>query len=361
MVHPLRRAVTPSSSSVDSAPGRLPCLPAAIDDFLGTPTSGALEMIRRTPGPFLVLGAGGKMGLHLAIMLRRSLERLGRPDRVVAVSRFSTLRDQAAFESRGIETVACDLSDAGALARLPDAPTVFFLAGAKFGTTANPALLHATNVEIPARVADRFRTARIVAFSTGCVYPFVPPGSGGATEATPPSPVGEYALSCLAREHAFTAASVRHGNPVALIRLNYAVEFRYGLLVDIAERVLHGHPVDVTMGHVNVIWQTDAIAHAIQALEVAGVPAEPINVTGKEILAVRDLAQRFASVLGRAVSFVGSEAETAWLNNASESHRRFGPPAVTVDRMIEWIAAWLTSRGETWGKPTGFERRDGQF
>lgn len=301
------------------------------------------------------------MGLHLGIMLRRSFERLGRPERVVAVSRFRTLRDQTAFEHRGIETVACDLSDPAALARLPDAPTVFFLAGAKFGTAANPALLHETNVVIPAQVASRYRSSRIVAFSTGCVYPFVPPASGGATEAMPPAPVGEYALSCLARERAFTEAAVRHGNPVALIRLNYAVEFRYGLLVDIAERVLHGEPIDVTMGHVNVIWQTDAIAHALQALDLAGVPAVPINVTGTEVLAVRALAQRFGSVLGRAVSLVGTEADTAWLNNAGETHRRFGPPAVTVDRMIEWIAAWLTSRGETWGKPTGFERRDGQF
>jgi nucleoside-diphosphate-sugar epimerase len=340
---------------------RLPCAPDAVDDFLGTPTAGVIETLRRTPGPVVVLGAGGKMGLHLAIMLRRSFEWLGRADRVVAVSRFQTLRDQAAFEQRGIETVACDLTDPAALARVPDAPTVFFLAGAKFGTASNPALLHATNVVIPAQVARRYRTSRIIAFSTGCVYPFVSPASGGATEAMPPAPVGEYALSCLARERAFVEASVRHGNPVALIRLNYAVEFRYGLLVDIAERVLYGKPIDVTMGHVNVIWQTDAIAHALQALDVATVPAVPVNVTGTEILAVRSLAQRFGSVLGRAVSFVGAEADTAWLNHAGEAHRRFGPPAVTVGQMIEWIAAWLTSRGETWGKPTGFERRDGQF
>lgn len=353
--------MTLNSSSSLPPLARLPCEPSAVDDFLGTPTPGVLETIRGAPGPFAVLGAGGKMGLHLAIMLRQSLQWLGRTDRVVAVSRFSTLRDQAEFEQRGIETIACDLGDEAGLKDLPEAPTVFFLAGAKFGTAANPALLHTTNVELPERIARRYRTSRIVAFSTGCVYPFVTPESGGATEAVPPAPVGAYAISCLAREQAFAAASVRHGNPVALIRLNYAVEFRYGLLVDIAERVLHDRPVDVTMGHVNVIWQTDAIAHAIQALGVAGVPAVPINVTGEQILRVRDLALHIGARCGRTVTFVGQEAETAWLNNASDSHRRFGRPNVTVDRMIEWIAAWLTSQGQTWGKPTGFERRDGQF
>jgi nucleoside-diphosphate-sugar epimerase len=339
----------------------LPCAPAEIDDFIGQPTSRVLEVVGRAAGPFMVLGAGGKIGLHLGIMLRRALEQLGRNDPVFAVSRFSTLRDQAAFEQRGIKTLPCDLSDAASLKGLPEAPTVFFLAGVKFGTSTAPGLLHAINVEMPHRVAEKFDRSRIVAFSSGCVYPFVTPASGGAREDTPPSPVGDYAASCLAREHAFAEVAAKHGTPVALIRLNYSVEFRYGLLVDIAQKVLAGKPIDVTTGHVNVIWQTDAVAHTIQSLDLAASPAVPINVTGPEILSVRDLAHRFGAALGRQVQITGVEADTAWLNNASHSHRLFGPPLTTVDQMIQWISAWLLQEGETWGKPTGFEKRDGRF
>ena len=339
----------------------LPCAPAEIDAFLSRPTPRAVEIVARTPGPFLVLGAGGKIGLHLGAMLRRALDQLGRADRVIAVSRFTSLRDRAAFARLGVETLPCDLTDAASLARLPDAPNVFFLAGVKFGTTAAPGLLHAINVGMPDRVASRFNKSRIVAFSSGGVYPFVPPASGGATEETPPAPVGDYAASCLARERTFAAAAARHGNPVALLRLNYAVEFRYGLLLDIAEKIRREEPVDVTMGHVNVIWQGDAVAHSIQALSVASSAATPINVTGREILSVRDLAHRFAAALERPAHIVGHEAATALLNNASHSHRLFGAPATSVDQMIGWVSAWVARGGETWGKPTGFERRDGRF
>lgn len=339
----------------------LPCAPEQVDDFISRPTRGALETIARTPGPFLVLGAGGKIGLHLSVMLRRALEKLGRKDRVVAVSRFSTLRDRSAFEQRGVETHACDLGDAAALKALPDAPTIFFLAGVKFGTATAPGLLHAVNVEIPHRVAERFSRSRIIAYSSGCVYPFVTVASGGAREDTPPSPVGEYAASCVAREQAFTAVAAAHGTPIALIRLNYSIEFRYGVLVDIAQRVLARHPIDVTTGYMNVIWQTDAVAHSIQALEIAGAPAVPINITGPEILSVRDVATRFATEFGVPVSFTGAEADTAWLNNAAHSHRLFGAPETSIPQMIQWIAEWLRQGGETWGKPTGFERRDGRF
>jgi nucleoside-diphosphate-sugar epimerase len=351
----------PASPSLSTNRSALPCPPEAVDDFIAQPTPRVVEVLSRTPGPFLVLGAGGKIGLHLAIMLRRGLDQLGRKDRVIAVSRFSTLRDRADFDSRGIESLACDLTDEAALAALPDAPTIFFLAGVKFGTASAPGLLHTLNVEMPRRVAARFRSSRIVAFSSGCVYPFVSPESGGATEQTPPAPNGEYAASCLAREQAFAAAAALQDNPVALLRLNYSVEFRYGLLVDIAQRVLAREPLDVAMGHVNVIWQGDAVAHTIQALDVAGSPAIPINITGADTLSVRDVAQRFAAIAGIPVSFTGTEAGTAWLNNASRSHRLFGAPLTSVDTMMHWIVEWLRSGGETWGKPTGFERRDGRY
>ncbi len=351
----------PVSSSLPPTRSSLPCPPGAVDDFIGEPTARVIEVLARTPGPFLVLGAGGKIGLHLALMLRRALDRLGRSDRVIAVSRFRTLRDRTAFDSRGVESFACDLTDPAGLAALPDAPTVFFLAGVKFGTASAPGLLHALNVDLPQRVAARFRRSRIVAYSSGCVYPFVPVASGGATEQTPPAPVGDYAASCLAREHAFAGAAADQGNPVALIRLNYSVEFRYGLLVDLAQRVLAREPVDVTMGHVNVIWQTDAVAHSIQALEFAGSPAAPINLTGADTLSVRDLVHRFGAIADVPVELTGTEAGTAWLNNAALSHRLFGAPPTSVDTMMHWIVAWLRSGGDTWGKPTGFERRDGRY
>lgn len=342
-------------------PAGLPCPPEEVDDFISRPTPRVIEVLQRAPGPFLVLGAGGKIGLHLSVMLRRGLDALGRKDRVLAVSRFSTLRDRTAFEQRGVETVACDLGNISELNALPDAPTVFFLAGVKFGTAASPNLLRAVNVEIPQRVAEKYSGSRVIAYSSGCVYPFVSRSSGGAREETPMSPVGEYAASCVAREEAFAAGSAARGTPVALIRLNYSVEFRYGLLVDIAQTVYARTPVDVTTGYVNVIWQNDAVAHSIQALEVAGSPAVPINVTGAEILSVRDLAQRFGAAFGVPVQITGTEAETAWLNDARRSHALFGPPLTSVDQMIGWIAEWLRMGGETWGKPTGFEKRDGRF
>jgi nucleoside-diphosphate-sugar epimerase len=350
-----------SRSTPDPTRATLPCAPGEVDWFLGEPTAGVAETLAGLPGPFLVLGAGGKMGLHLCLMLRRALDALKRPDVVTAVSRFTTLRDRDEFQRHGIVVHACDLSDPAALAALPEAPTVFFLAGAKFGTAANTGLLQTANVEIPRKVAQRFRESRIAAFSTGCVYPFVDYRTGGATEETPVAPVGDYAISCLGRETEFSAGSRQHGTPVVLIRLNYSVEFRYGVLVDIAQKVLAGLPVDVTTGYFNVIWQRDAIAHVIQAAPLAGSPAVPLNLTGPETLSVRQIALRFGEIFGREANLTGKEVPTAWLNNASKSHRLFGPPPTSVEQMMSWIAAWLLQRGETWGKPTAFERRDGKF
>jgi nucleoside-diphosphate-sugar epimerase len=251
--------------------------------------------------------------------------------------------------------------DPAGLAALPEAPTVFFLAGVKFGTASAPELLHQANVVMPGQVAARFRSSRIVAFSSGCVYPFVTPASGGATEATPVDPVGDYALSCVGRENAFAEASLKYGTAVALIRLNYAVEFRYGTLVDIAQKVVRGEPVDVTMGYFNAIWQTDAVAHSILALELAKSPATPLNVTGSQILSVREIALRFGELFGRKVHLTGTEAPTAWLNNPAYAQNRLGAPRTRLDDMLKWVTAWLKNEGRTWGKPTGFERRDGRF
>lgn len=339
----------------------LPCPPDRVDDFLSTPSAGVIRCLPRHRGPFLVLGAGGKMGLHLCLMLKKALQAGGRGDEIVAVSRFSSLRDREEFSSLGITTLAGDLLDDAFLATLPDAPVVFFLAGVKFGTASSPDLLRKMNAEMPGKVARRFPRSRIVAFSTGCVYPFVPPASGGATEDTPVAPVGDYAASCVERETVFRRASEVSGNPVALVRLNYSVEFRYGLLLDIALKIARGEPVDVGMGHCNVIWQGDAVAHAIQCLDLAESPARPVNITGAEVLAVRTLAESLGRLLALPVRLRGTETGTAWLNNAAYSHARFGAPAVGIGQMLAWVAAWVLAGEDTWGKPTGFERRDGNF
>lgn len=339
----------------------LPCPAESIDDFLSEPPPAAIAIVASLRGTVLVLGAGGKMGLHLGLMLRKAAHRAEVDLRIVAVSRFTSLRERDCFTRAGIETIACDLSDPAQVRQLPDAETVFFLAGVKFGTSTSSVLLDQMNVLMPRLVAQRFRGARIIAFSTGCVYPFVSTTTRGATEDTPTAPVGAYATSCLRREEAFGAVARDASTPVVLIRLNYSVEFRYGVLVDIAQKVQTGEPVDVAMGHVNVIWQRDAIAHVIQSLAVAACPAVPLNLTGRDVLSVRQLARDFGELLGREPIVVGTESPTAWLNDASRAHRLFGAPPTSVETMNAWIAAWLQRGGSTWGKPTGFEKRDGKF
>jgi len=340
-----------------------PATSEALDDFMSRPRERALAALAETEGNIGVLGAGGKMGFHLALMLRRGLEANGQSDRrkVVAVSRFGSAAARAKFESQGIATISADLGEAHQLASLPEFPNVFFLAGVKFGTAHEPGLLEKFNVVMPRLVAERFQKSRIAALSTGCVYSFVSPKTGGSSEESPTKPVGDYAISCLGRETAFREAADQWGTRSALIRLNYAIDLRYGVLVDIAQKVVAGLPVDLSTGFVNVIWQGDALAHIIEALPYAGAPPFVINVTGPGILGVRDLATGFGERFGKMPVLVGEETETAWLNDASKAHALFGKPEVTVDEMIEWIATWLESGGETLGKPTHFEARDGKY
>lgn len=313
-------------------------------------------------GPVGVLGAGGKMGLHVAVMARRALDLVGRPEvPVIAVSRFSSLRGREEFESRGVQTMAADLLEAPALAGLPDFGTVYFLAGMKFGSADKPDELRRFNEEMPMMVAGRYPSSVLVALSTGCVYPFVTPESGGSSEEDGADPRGEYAVSCLGRERAFSEASLGRGTPVTLIRLNYSVEFRYGVLVDIAKKVLEGESVDVTTGYVNLIWQRDAVEHVLRSASIAGSPAEILNVTGSPAVSVRELAERFGNLLGRPARIVGREEPTSWLNNPARAHRLFGSPQASLDQMMEWVAAWIGGGGGTHGKPTKFEVRDGKY
>jgi len=339
----------------------LPFPPEKLDDFLSTPTDSVVETLRGHDGNVLVAGAGGKMGGTLCLMLADGMRRAGLQKRVMAVSRFSSAASRELLESHGVETISCDLIDRSAVDSLPDAPLVIFMAGQKFGTRDAPELTWAMNTVVPPNVAERFRNSRIAAFSTGCVYALTNVESGGSREDSPTDPPGEYAHSCLGREGVFRYFSKRHGTPVALVRLNYSVEPRYGVLVDIAQRILADQPVDLTMGHVNLIWQRDACAHAIQCLDLANSPAVPVNVTGPGILSVRTLAEELGNRLGKQPRFSGSEGALAWLNDASFSHAKFGPPPTPLSDILDWTAAWLQQGGPTLGKPTHFETGDGKF
>ncbi|MBA4387694.1 MAG: epimerase [Verrucomicrobia bacterium] len=333
----------------------------ALEERLSRPTNGVMDTIRKCRGDLLIIGAGGKIGPSLATMVRRAMDRLGRKDDVIAVDLFPVPELKAKLKKLGIRTVTCNFMDRKQVEKLPDADNVIFMAGQKFGTSQGPELTWAMNTLVPEHACERYPSSRIVAYSTGCVYPLVDVKSGGATEKVPPAPPGDYANSCVGRERIFTYFSNKNKTPVAIYRLNYAIDLRYGVLVDIGNKVWKGEPLDVTMGHVNIIWQGDANARAIQCLDLAACPPVPINVTGKDCIPVRRIAQSFGKLMGRKVKLTGKEAKTAWLSNSSWSYKIFGKPEVDVDQMIAWTAKWIAAGGPSLGKPTHFESRDGKF
>jgi nucleoside-diphosphate-sugar epimerase len=330
----------------------------ALEDFMTTPDAALVKDLSTVEGDILVLGVAGKMGPTLARLAKRAA-----PERrVIGVARFTEPGARAALEAHGVETIACDLLVAGAVARLPRAANVVFMAGRKFGSSGNVPLTWAMNVHVPTIVAQVFKASRIVAFSTGCVYPFVPVDGGGATEETPAvPPPGDYAASCVGRERMFEYFSALHGTPGRLVRLNYAIDMRYGVLHDVGRKVMLGETIDLAMGHVNVIWQGDANAVALRCLARCTTPTSPINVTSPETIAVRWLAEEFGRRLGRTPRFTGSEAPTGWINNAAGMVDAFGPPAVSVSQMIDWTADWLQRGGRSLDKPTHYEVRDGHY
>ncbi|MCG8603059.1 MAG: NAD(P)-dependent oxidoreductase [Verrucomicrobiales bacterium] len=336
---------------------------AELDDRASAPDSGVLDAVEKVDGPVLVAGAGGKMGYHLCRMLRKAIIGTGSRHEIIAVSRFGNPESRKPFEKESIRTISADLTDPEQVRSLPDAAAVFFLAGKKFGTGDDPDSLRLFNEEMPKFVADRYTNVPIIALSTGCVYPFVPTGSGGSVETDRVAPNGDYALSCVGRENAFLATSKEHGTPLSLIRLNYSVDLRYGVLVDIAHRVISGQPVDVSMGHLNCIWQGDAIRHTIRSLDLAKSAPEAciLNVTGPQTLSVRRLAEDFADRFGKTVAITGEESEMAWLNNAAKSHALFGPPEISEDTLVDWVADWIQNARPLLGKPTHFEVRDGKY
>ncbi len=334
---------------------------AALDEALSRPDDRVRAALDRCPGDLIVLGAGGKMGPTLARMARRAFDDLGRGDRVIAVSRFSDPAAASALHAAGVETVAADLTDPRALAALPDAATVVYMAGQKFGTRDDPLRTWQLNAVLPLRCAERFGGARTILFSTGNVYPLVPVGGPGSREADPPVPTGEYAASCVARERLYTGVAGERGTPLAIIRLNYAVDLRYGVLVDLARRILAGEPVDVSTGAVNVIWQGDANRLALAALPHATTPPFVVNVTGPELLQVRDVAAALAHHLGRPAVITGSEAPTALLSDTNRMRELLGQPEIDAARLTRWVGEWVGGGGRVLGRPTRFEVRDGSF
>ncbi|HYE57036.1 MAG TPA: NAD(P)-dependent oxidoreductase [Rhodothermales bacterium] len=334
---------------------------ADLDEVMTRPTPDLVDFIRQVRSPLVVLGAGGKMGPSLCVQAKRAAEAAGHDLQVVAVSRFTDAAARGWLEDRGVRTASADLLDRDALAGLPDAQDVIYLVGLKFGTSTAPARTWAANTLVPFHVSERYAGARIVALSTGNVYPLVPVAGTGSMESDPLTPLGEYANACVARERLFEYGSERFGTSVVTIRLNYAVDLRYGVLVDIARKVAAGEPVDVTMGYLNCIWQGDANAMIVRALGHVQAPPVALNLTGAELLAVRDLAAALGERLGRPAQIVGVEADTALHSDTTRMQQWLGLPETPLERVLDWTAHWVQHGGRLLGKPTKFEVRDGRY
>lgn len=332
-----------------------------LDRLLTEPSEALVSDMAGVEGDLLVLGAGGKMGPTLCVLAKHAFHRAGRQNRVIAVSRFSDPIVRTFLKEEGVEMISQDLLTPGAVESLPDCPNVIYMAGRKFGTAGQEYQTWAMNAWLSSRVAERYRNSRIVVFSTGNIYPKVPVWSGGADEKTPPEPVGEYAMSALARERMFEYAAHTLGARVSIYRLNYAVDLRYGVLYDIAKNIMDGIPVSVTSPCFNCIWQGDANEAALRLLLHASDNVFHMNVTGPETAGVRQTALRLAELLGKEVTFAGQEENTAYLNNAMKMTGLFGNPLVPLGTLIEWQARWILAGGRTLDKPTHFEERSGSF
>ncbi|ADG07696.1 NAD-dependent epimerase/dehydratase family protein [Kyrpidia tusciae] len=332
-----------------------------LEQVLVAPSDELIQDMARLSGDVMILGAGGKMGPTLAVLARNAITAAGKDFKVYAVSRFSDESVRRKLERHGITVISADLLDERQLAALPEVENVIYMVGYKFGSTGNEHLLWAMNTYLPGRVAEHFRNSRIVSFSTGNIYHLSPVAWGGATESTPPQPYGEYAQSCLGRERIFDYFSRKYQMPVLHFRLNYAVDLRYGVLVDVAQSVFEGRPIDLSMGHVNVIWQGDANERALRALLHCSTPPKVVNVTGPETVSIRWVAQVFGKNFGKEPIFINEESETALISNASLSQQLFGYPRVTLGQMIDWVTEWIQNGLPLLGKPTHFQERQGRF
>ena len=332
-----------------------------LEHLLSEPSEGAVRAMSALDGDVLVLGVGGKMGPTLARMAKKASDIAGVKRRVIGVSRFSSSPLERQLQSWGVETVRCDLLDPKSLTELPDASNVIFMAGMKFGSTGKEALTWAINTFLPALAGERYRHSRIAVFSTGNVYGLSPVSNGGSREGEPLNPAGEYAMSCVGRERIFEHFSRTNGTKMTMLRLNYAAELRYGVLLDIALRVNEGHRVPLSMGHLNTIWQGDASAMSLASLVYATSPPNVINLTGPELLSVRWVAEEFGKRMQKPVHFEGTESSDALLSNAQKAYQLLGRPRVNVQQLMDWIADWISKGGTTLAKPTHFEERAGRF
>jgi nucleoside-diphosphate-sugar epimerase len=332
---------------------------ADLEEYLSRPYAEDIAAAEKLNGDVVLLGAGGKMGPTLALRIRRALDKAGQRHRVIAVSRFTDRAAAARLENQGIKICGIDLLHPEG--PLPEAPNVIYLAGRKFGSSGSPGLTWMMNVVLPERIAAFYRHSRIAALSSGNIYPLRRVAEGGATEQDEAGPVGEYAQTVLGRERIFEYHAELNQTAVVILRLNYAVEPRYGVLVDLAEKIWRGETIDLTMGYVNVIWQGDANSYVLRSLSMASAAAPRLNLAGMEILRVRDLAEALAQRLQREVHFAGTEAPTALLNNATECARLYGPPPTELDDILDATAHWILDGHATLGKPTHFEARDGKF
>ena len=332
-----------------------------LEEALSRPTSNLVAMFRALEGDVILLGVAGKMGVSMARMAKRACNMAGIEKRIIGVSRFSEKEQQSFLEESDVETIKGDLLDQEFINSLPEVSNVIYLAGTKFGTGGNESFTWAMNSFLPGLVVQKFKNSRIVAFSTGCVYPLVDITSGGSRESDIPAPVGEYAQSCLGRERLFEYGSIKNGTPVILIRLNYAVEMRYGVLVDIASKVYNDETLDLTMGYANVIWQGDANEMILRSLQYCTSPAAHLNISGPELISVAEVAKKFGKIMGKEVRFKGVEANSALSVNVSKSIGLLGIPMVGLDQVIEWTAHWIGSEKRLLGKSTHFEVRDGKY
>ena len=345
----------------------LKSIPETIDDesqlesYITTPSAELIEFAGNLSGPVVVLGAGGKMGPTLAVRLQRAFQQAGSDAFTVAASRFSDAAARGWLEQRGVRTIAADALHPESFLELPDSDNIIYLIGTKFGTSGNPSRTWAINTIAPASAMRRYPSSRLVALSTGNVYPFSPVTAGGSVETDPLEPIGEYAYAAVGRERIFDFYSREQQTSIAMIRLNYATDLRYGVLTDLATKVATGQPIDLTQGYFNCIWQGDANDLGIRSLALAESPPNPINLTSVETFSVREIAQTFAGRMGCTVRFTGSESETALLSNASKCFRSLGDPATPMDRVIRWTADWVQQGNRLLGKPTHFEVRDGAF
>ncbi|MDX9755399.1 MAG: NAD(P)-dependent oxidoreductase [bacterium] len=332
-----------------------------LERALSTPPPAVVESLSRLQGDLLILGAGGKMGPTLAMMAKRALDEAGCNNQVIAVSRFSDASAAKSLQKAGVKIIQANLLDRNAIGNLPDAPNIVFMAGQKFGSREGFDLTWAINTYVPCLAAERFAQSRFVAFSTGNVYSFVPVTSRGSVETDAVQPIGEYAQSCVGRERLLHYFSSHHHTPMTIFRLNYAVEMRYGVILDIAQRVLSKSEINLSMGYVNVIWQGDANAYALQAFALCQSPPCILNCTGSEVLSVRTLAEQFGARFHKRPRFSGKENPTALLSDSSRCTQLLGPPQVGIEEILDWTADWLQRDQPVWNKPTQFEKRDGVF